>query len=199
MKSRPFRTAAILLALLLGAGCEDRDGIRVHQVAKGEPQGPAPQESPQVPATPVAESGITDEPPGDWQRQPPSPLRRLSYLVTGPGGACCEVSLVMLGGGAGGILDNVNRWRAQIGLQAVDAAALAKESKHQPTGQGEVTVVDMEGSPEKGDPLRDGRIVAAILPLGAQTAFFKLRGNPDLAGRRKQEFLKWIGTVRIPR
>lgn len=199
MKSRPFGIAAILLAVFLGAGCKDRDGIRVYQVAKGEPQGPAPQESPQVPAAPAVETGITDEPPRDWQRQPPSPLRRLSYLVTGPGETRCEVSLVMLGGGAGGILENVNRWRAQIGLQPVDAAALAKESKHHPTALGEVTVVDMTGSPEKGDPLRDGRIVAVILPFGAQTAFFKLRGNPDLAGRRKQEFLKWIGTVRIPR
>ncbi len=198
---RPFRSPLIpvlLLLALLTAGCGDRDGIKVYQVAKGEPQGPVPQEPPPVNAPPSAQSGITDEPPPDWQRQPPSPLRMLSYLVQDSGGARGEVSLVMLGGGAGGTLDNVNRWRGQIGLQPVDAAALTKDSVRLPSRLGELTVVDMAGVPEKGDPLVDGRIVAAILPLGDRTYFFKLRGNPELANRRKQEFLKWIGTVRLP-
>ena len=197
MKRWSITMLAALVAAFPGTGCKDRDAIKVHQVAKGEPQGPLPRETPAVEA-PTAEPRITDRPPADWQRQPPSPLRQLSYLVQDSGGARCEVSLVMLGGGAGGILDNVNRWRGQIGLQPVDAAGLAKESLRLPSRLGELTVVDMAGSPEKGDPLQDGRIVAAVLPLGERTFFFKLRGNPDLAGRRKQEFLKWIGTVRIP-
>lgn len=189
---------ALLLSALLTAGCRDRDGIKVRQVAKGEPQGPVPQETPPAAAS-TTQAGITDEAPSDWQRQPPSSLRLLSYLVPGSGGARCEVSLVMLGGGAGGILSNVNRWRGQIGLQPLDEGALAGESQPLRTPLGEMTVVDMAGSPEKGDPLLDGRIIAATLPLGEKTYFFKLRGNPELAGRRKQEFLKWIGTVRLPR
>jgi hypothetical protein len=188
---------ALLLSALLTAGCRDRDGIKVGQVAKGEPQGPVPQAAPPV-APPPTQSGITDEPPSDWQRQPPSSLRLFSYLVPGSGGARCEVSLVMLGGGAGGILENVNRWRGQIGLKPLDESGLARESQHLRTLLGEMTIVDMTGSPEKGDPLQDGRIIAGTLPLGEKTYFFKLRGNPELAGRRKQEFLKWIGTVRLP-
>lgn len=199
MRSFPRPLPLVLLLLpLLTAGCGDRDGIKVYRVAKGEPQGPVPQEPPPVNAPSSAQSGITDEPPRDWQRQPPSPLRMLSYLVQDPGGARGEVSLVMLGGGAGGVLDNVNRWRGQIGLQPVDAAVLAKESVRLPSRLGELTVVDMAGVPEKGEPLADGRIVAAILPLGDRTYFFKFRGNPELTNRRKQEFLKWIGTVRLP-
>lgn len=198
---RSFRSPlplALLLLPLLTAGCGDRDGIKVYHVAKGESQGPLPQETPPLAAPPAAQSGITDEPPRDWQRQPPSPLRMLSYLVQDSGGARGEVSLVMLGGGAGGTLDNVNRWRGQIGLRPVDEAALARESVRLPSRIGELTVVDMAGVPEKGDPLADGRIVAAILPLGDRTYFFKFRGNTELANRRKQEFLKWIGTVRLP-
>ncbi len=56
---RPFRRPLIpvlLLLALLTAGCGDRDGIKVYQVAKGEPQGPVPQEPPPVNA-PTTQSG----------------------------------------------------------------------------------------------------------------------------------------------
>lgn len=198
MRRRSLAILLILGALLSGSGCGKREEIKVRHVAKGEPQGPLPQNpQPEITASPSG-AAVADEPPHDWLKQPPSPLRQLSYLVKDPGGACCEISLVMLGGGAGGVLENVNRWRAQIGLKPLDASALAGESRPLRTRLGETTLVDMNGTPEKGDPLQDGRTIAVILPLGERTFFFKLRGNPDLAGRRKQEFLKWIDTVRIP-
>ncbi len=198
MRRRALTILVILGALLSGAGCGKREEIKVRQVAKGEPQGPLPQNPQPEIAAPSTGTGIADEPPRDWQKQPPSPLRQLSYFVQDSGRARCEVSLVMLGGGAGGVMENVNRWRAQIGLKPLDESALAGESRHLSTRLGETTVVDMSGTPEKGDPLQDGRIIAVILPFGERTFFFKLRGNHDLAGRRKQEFLKWIDTVRIP-
>jgi hypothetical protein len=196
------RIAAIIpaLALLFAlCGCDDRKSVKVRQVAKGEPQGPAPEAPPSLPtATASAEAGVSDEPPASWQRQPPSPLRKLSYLISGPGGTRCEVSLVTLGGGAGGTLENVNRWRSQLGLQALDEASL-RETTTSPltTPLGKVLIVDFTGRPEKEDPDRDGRIIAGILNHGSETIFFKLRGNPELAGRSEKDFLKWIGTVRF--
>ena len=196
-------TALALLAAVLVSlcGCKDREGVKVRRVAKGEPQGPVPEASPPMaPATSASsgESGITDQAPASWQRQPPSPLRKLSYLISGPDGTRCEVSLVTLGGGAGGTLENVNRWRTQLSLPPLDDTSLQKELKPPlATPLGKVLIVDFTGRPEKGDPGRDGRIIAGILDRGNETVFFKLRGNPDLTGRSEGDFVKWIGTVRF--
>jgi len=193
-------TLALLGVLAALCGCNDRERVKVRRVAKGEPQGPVPEATPPMaPPASSAEAGITDQPPASWMKSSGDPLRLLSYQIVDEAHAQgAGVSLVMLGGGAGGILENINRWRAQIGLQPLDESALAGESQRLVTRLGEATVVDMSGKPEKGDPSKDGRIIAAILPLGDRTFFFKLRGNSDLAERRKQEFLKWIDTVRIP-
>jgi hypothetical protein len=197
MRRRDLTILLILGALLSGAGCGKHEEIKVRHVAKGEPQGPQPSPTPKL--EPQQATAVTDTPPASWMKSSGDPLRLLSYQIVDEASAQgAGVSLVMLGGGAGGILENVNRWRAQIGLKPLDERALTSESQRLATRLGEATVVDMSGKPEKGDASKDGRIIAVILPFGDRTFFFKLRGNPDLAGRRKQEFLKWIDTVRIP-
>jgi len=192
-------TLALLGVLAALCGCNDRESVKVRRVAKGEPQGPVPEATPPMaPPSSSGETGITDQPPASWQRQPPSPLRKLSYLISEPDGTRCEVSLVTLGGGAGGILENVNRWRGQLGLPPLDDASLQKELKPPLTiALGKVLIVDFTGSPEKGDPSRDGRIIAGILDRGNETVFFKLRGNPALTGKSQGDFVKWISTVRF--
>ena len=192
-------TLALLSVLAALCGCNDRESVKVRRVAKGEPQGPVPEATPPMaPPASSAETGITDQPAASWQRQPPSPLRKLSYLISKPDGTRCEVSLVTLGWGAGGILENVNRWRGQLGLPPLDDASLQKELKTPlTTALGKVLIVDFTGSPEKGDPSRDGRIIAGILDRGNETVFFKLRGNPTLTGKSQGDFVKWIGTVRF--
>lgn len=192
-------TLALLGVLISLCGCKDREGVKVRRVAKGEPQGPVPEATPPMaPPASAGETGIADQPPASWLRQPPSPLRKLSYLISGQDGTHCEVSLVTLGGGAGGILENVNRWRGQLGLPPLDDASLQKELKPPlTTPLGKVLIVDFTGSPEKGDPSRDGRIIAGIVDRGNETVFFKLRGNPALTERSQGDFVKWIGTVRF--
>lgn len=198
---RRFAASLLLPLAVLTAlcGCNDRENIKVRCVAKGEPQGPLPEPTPAMAAVPSSgDAGITDQPPAGWQRQPPSPLRRLSYLITGADGTRCEVSLVTLGGGAGGILGNVNRWRSQLGLPPLDDALLQKELRPPlDTPLGKVRIVDFTGNPEKGDPAGDGRIIAGILDRGNETVFFKLRGNPALVGQSEKGFLTWIGAVRF--
>ena len=191
-------TLALLGVLISLCGCKEKEGVKVRRVAKGEPQGPLPEATPPMAPPASSETGIADQPPAVWQRQPPSPLRKLSYLISGPEGTRCEVSLVTLGGGAGGILENVNRWRGQLSLPPLDDASLQKELKPPLTiPLGKVLIVDFTGRPEKGDPSRDGRIIAGILDRGNETVFFKLRGNPALTEQSRGDFVKWIGTVRF--
>lgn len=56
-----------------------------------------------------------------------------------------EMTVVRLPAQAGGVLDNVNRWRQQIGLGAIREADLASHSTRIDVGGIPVTLVDMTG------------------------------------------------------
>lgn len=195
-------TAAVLVFF---SGCNDRDEIKVYRVSKETPapenpampgMGPvAPGAQPGMAAAPSA--GITDTAPSGWESQPPSSMRQASYLVKGDNGAVADVSLVVLGGPAGGILGNVNRWLGQIGQPAITEEKLAQMLQKISAPLGEVSVVDLEGLPPGGDAAKDGRILAGIASDASRTYFFKMRGNSMLVEAQKEAFAKWIGSVRM--
>jgi hypothetical protein len=203
--------SAALAVLLFCAGCKDKEEIKVYRVSKEPP--PA--------AMPTAEAGgtgggmgampgmggqqfaseptpdITSEAPAGWDPQPPSAMRLASYLVKGDNGASADVSLIALGGPAGGALENVNRWLGQIGQAAITEEKLAETAKHIASAFGDVLVVDLAGLPSGADATKDGRIIAGIASSDGRTFFFKIRGNANLVGAQKDAFIKWIGSVRF--
>jgi len=213
-----FLFGALAVALLC-AGCDSKDGeIKVYRVAKadaeepgvrgGTPSGPdasQPEMPPMGPARVAAGAAmppattalqITGSAPASWVVQPASAMRLASYQIKGENGASADVSVISLGGAAGGVLENVNRWLGQLGKPPVTEQELGPMTKHLTTPLGDVSVVDLEGLPAGSDPAKDGRIVAGIVASGDQTLFFKMRGNAELTESRKLEFLKWIETVR---
>jgi hypothetical protein len=119
-------------------------------------------------------------------------MREASFIVRGENGATADISLVRLGPAAGNILDNVNRWLAQLKQPAVTEEKL--RTMLQPLG--DAAVVDLSGQPENGDPAKDGRIIGAIASDENGTAFYKMRGNAALVGAEKENFLKWVSTSR---
>jgi hypothetical protein len=159
-----------------------------HPPVSGAETGPAPS------AAPMSASTVATPP--HWEAQPLAQMRQASFLVRGENGAIADISLVTLGPSSGDVLDNVNRWLGQLGQPPLTAEQLPKVVQHLPGDIGHVAIVDLEGKPEQGDPKKDGRIIAAIAPAEKGTAFFKLRGNPALAGAEKENFLKWITASR---
>ncbi len=143
---------------------------------------------------PLAASGTV---PANWEAQPPSQMRQASYQVRSEIGNVADISLVTLGTAAGNVLDNVNRWLGQIGQPPINEEQLAKMVERLPGAPGNVAVVDLNGKPEQGDPAKDGRIIAAIAPTASGTSFFKMRGNPELVGAEKENFFKWVSSVRV--
>ena len=88
-----------------------RDDIKVYRVAK-EPAAaqPLPAGRPDLTATsPAAESRLTCKTPDGWNEVPPGKMRVASFNVKGKDGKQADVSVVPLGGLAGGDLANVNR------------------------------------------------------------------------------------------
>ena len=133
--------------------------------------------------------------PASWEPQPPSQMRQASFLVRGEKGTVADISLVVLGGAAGNLLDNVNRWLSQLGQPSISAEQLTGLVQHLPTAKGDVAIVDLAGTPEHGDASKDGRIIAAMMMDQGKTSFFKMRGNAALAEKEKENFLRWVSAV----
>ena len=61
--------------------------------------------------------------PDGWKPASAGSMRIASFLVPTDAGDG-DLSVVRLGGGAGGFVPNINRWRGQIGLDAADEASI---------------------------------------------------------------------------
>ena len=196
----------LLAASTLLAACNEKSEIKVYRLAKPEGQAAAPAPagdmSGGMPAMenlpmpgPMAASVSVGTAPSTWETQPLAQMRQASFLVKGEKGGVADISLVRLGGGAGGTLDNVNRWLGQLGQPAINEAKLGQIAQHLTTSMGDVTVVDLQGLPAGADATKDGRIIAAMAADNGATMFFKMRGNVEVAGAAKADFIKWVASV----
>jgi hypothetical protein len=196
-------SVVVIATLAVLCGCDrDDQQIKVYKVAKApletappsEPAMPTNASSPSTlsPNMPGLTTVTTAEAPKNWEPQPLSQMREASFIVRGDNGATADISLVRLGPAAGNVLDNVNRWLAQLKQPAVTEEKL--RTVLQPLG--DAAVVDLSGQPENGDPAKDGRIIGAIASDENGTAFYKMRGNAALVGAEKENFLKWVSTSR---
>jgi hypothetical protein len=139
---------------------------------------------------------VADQAPDGWTQQAGSSMRQLSYRVNGEDGATADVSLVILGGSGGAKLQNVNRWRSQFDLPALDADSLGANSESFTTSLGEALIVDLEGLPLGADEKKDGRMLGAIIDRGRDGWFFRMRGNPALIAAHKDAFVSWVKSVK---
>jgi hypothetical protein len=187
--------------MLLSSGCNrENEQIKVYRLAKAPLEFPPAETNPAASASDSASEAPSAEvpPPGvppNWQPQSLSQMRKASFLAHGENGAIADISLVILGTAAGNVLDNVNRWRSQLGQPPLSTEQLAGSVQHLSTPRGEVSVADISGTPENGDSSKDGRIVAGMILDDGKTSFFKMRGNSALVGAEKENFLKWVSAV----
>lgn len=101
-----------------------------------------------------------------------------------------EVTIIALEGPAGGELANVNRWREQIGLPPVDAAALGSTRKRVASKAGEVIVHELLS------PSGEGIIAGIVAPPAGYTWFLKMVGDSKSMSVVRENFLQWIGSIR---
>lgn len=186
------------------AGCGN-DGISVYEIPKEKPR--AHQPAAPVPQMPMpmtmpgsggdtgggeAEGpGLAWKAPAGWVSQGASGMRLASFQVPGSGGAPADGSVIAFPGPAGGDLANVNRWRGQVGLDALDDAGLAKASSRVTSPAGKILVVDFSGE-AKGKPVR---LLGGVLSFGGKTWFFKLMGDGPVVGAAKPAFVQFLGSV----
>jgi hypothetical protein len=132
--------------------------------------------------------------PAGWQEVPASQFLLAEYSIAGANGVKAEVNVAQLSGNGGGLLSNVNRWRGQIGLDPVDENDLTKVTTTMDVTGGQATFTDMTGTDaQTGQPTR---LVAAIVPMGDQSWFYKLMGDEKIVAREKDAFTKFVQTAR---
>jgi hypothetical protein len=145
--------------------------------------------------SPVAASGgqlpIRWAAPDHWIAKELSQLRKASYDVHGKGGVA-DFSIISLTGAAGGLHDNVNRWRGQIGLDPQDGAAIDATVRHMDSAGLHFDVVEFASTGAEAQ-----RVIGALLTVSGETWFFKLIGPDAVVAAERESFIQFIRTVRI--
>lgn len=179
------------------SGC-GREEIQTYRIPKESrltlAQGGLPEGHP-----PLSESGppsLSWKRPEGWEEVPPGQMRVASFNVKGPEGKVADVSVVPLGGLAGGDLANVNRWRVQqLGLEPVDEKGLKRLAEPVQIGGRPADLYDLAGTnPASGEPMR---ILGAIQHRDGTAWFFKMTGPEELVAAQKPAFLEFLKSVQF--
>jgi hypothetical protein len=136
------------------------------------------------------QSGLHYTTPPGWKEPAQRKAMRAAEFEIEEEGKRAEVTVIPLGGAAGSLLDNVNRWRSQVGLAPVGDDQLRRDAVPVAVGGGPGSYLDLAG-PE------GQRILVVMVPRGDQTWFFKMTGPAGLVGRQKAAFEAFVQSVRF--
>jgi len=167
-----------MIAPLTGCG---RDDIQVYHV---------PKESSAANA-----AGPATVPAG-WEAVAPGEMRVASFRVQSKNGKTADVSVIPLPGLAGNDIDNVNRWRGQVGLSPVSEAELPKLGQTVQIGGLEGQLYDMAG--ENAGAGEKARILAAVVRREGAAWFFKMTGDSELVAQQKPAFVSYLKSYSFP-
>jgi len=134
------------------------------------------------------------EVPSGWKEVPGGQFLVAKFALTGDANTQASVNVSMSAGDGGGVLANVNRWRAQLGLAPEAEADLSKELQSLDLADGKATLVDISGQDaSKG---QKARLLAVVFPRAGSTWFYKLMGDAQIVEREKDAFMKFVQTVK---
>lgn len=188
-----MRTSLCLGALVLAlSGC-DSDALRVSLVPKRQA---TPATNPGAPPGHAGHGGAATPSlhwtlPEGWSQSPPEAgsMRYATLHAPAPQGQL-DVGVFRFGGEAGGILANVNRWRAELSLAEVGEGELGAVLTPL-EGKPGVYAIDWTGADgERG-------LLAAIVSLPQETWFFKAPGAAPQLQACRDEFLLLLGSLHL--
>jgi hypothetical protein len=127
--------------------------------------------------------------PENWTAVSPSSMRYASFTASADNGEKIDISVVTFPGDGGSDPDNINRWRGQIGLPALDRNAVSSQIAPLKTADATFSTTDIVGA--------KGRTIAAWTRHDGRAWFFKATGPNAAVEKEKPNFVKFIESVRF--
>lgn len=131
--------------------------------------------------------------PATWSAVPPTQMVHSKWTLGGDGKAGGEVAVSVFRGEAGGLVANLNRWRAKVGLGPAPAAELQPLADNFEVAGGKATLVDFVGSDLEGGEA--SRLVGAIVRRDGWTWYYRLTGSPSLVEQHRNGFIEFVKTA----
>lgn len=154
----------------------------------------APAAAAEPSAAPPAQLELGWDAPATWLPGTKSSMRLGSYTLKATVASgeeqSADLSIIKLRGDGGGDLPNLNRWRAQVGLPAVDAAAYAKEVVVLRGRLGAFTLAKIINSAKP-----EAAILGAMAPAHGDTVYVKLSGTAAAVEKLAPEFTAFVKTL----
>lgn len=132
--------------------------------------------------------------PQSWVREADRPMREATWTIRGAS-APVEVILSRWEGGAGRPLENVNRWRGQIGLDPVDGAFLLEARMMVESKAGPVQVWVLPDPALEVDVASDTTMIAAMLDLPDASWFVRMTGQTAAVLSLREELVTFVSSL----
>jgi hypothetical protein len=132
--------------------------------------------------------------PADWKEGQLAQFLVTKFVI-GSGDATAAVNVSQLAGDGGGLLPNLNRWRAQLGQTPQTEDDLAKLPTIDASGV-KATLVEINGTDARSG--KAASLVGVVLPLNGQTWFYKLMGDPAVVAAQKDAFIQFVQSAKYP-
>jgi hypothetical protein len=126
--------------------------------------------------------------PSGWSPAPASAMRYASFTVE-KNGEKADISVVTFPGDGGGDVENINRWREQIGLPGIGAELLKPMITPVHAGDLHLDSIDMSGA--------SARVLAAWTRHNGRAWFFKLTGPASVVEQEKPRFAAFLQSIRF--
>lgn len=141
---------------------------------------------------------LTYDTPEGWTEKPGSTMRDINFSIGENGEAECYVA--RLPGAGGGLLANVNRWRAQMGADPLTEEQVAALPTKPLFGQ-QASFVTVDGSYTPGmgssETFQNYRLLGLILASDAGAVFVKMTGPKDLITKNEAAFDQFTQSIDV--
>lgn len=145
-----------------------------------------------APQAPVASRGQPKwTVPEGWKEAPGNEFSMAAFAVT-DGKMSIKTTVSRAGGD---LLQNLNRWRGQLGLEPWSNDELKKSAKVLAVDGSDGTLVDLVGTDARSK--KPSCTIGVIVPRGDSAWFFKLTGDVELAQREKANFEAFVQSVKF--
>lgn len=169
--------------------------------AAAPPTSAAPQQNPQTgpeqmnPAANISYRLTSFKAPEGWQEQPGSNAMRVTSFRVGSGDQTAEVIISRIPQGqSGGLLDNYNRWRSQVGLNPI---ASESEAGMQTgfVGDTPAMFVTFVGPKPADGPAKE--VMVAMTIVGRDDWFIKTLGPETLVSAQQVPFRQFLSSLKF--